>query len=1289
VKTPVRVDVPIRIRVDAVALSGQAGELDDALAAATGRALGTASRVLADAGPAGRVEVGAPVLTWTGDGLDQVDAFTRAAAAQRVRRVVADAVDGAGVRRGRRRVATGDPPPVDDPAKVERALRGADAKAAAQAVKAIQRQVQAGDATAFRLALGGLRPDGAYPTAVLLELLRGLAGRHPDRFRALLRPYLTAASSATLRRDPNDLVVDVGLRDDPATALRGAAERLAAAVPAGERLRRELDAALPGLDRVEGLLQAVADRYLDLVAFLRAGVEPTRTDARAKLADLLAGTSRRAGVLVALRRDPRLRKLLPDLEADLREVLRWLSATLDRLRVVDEYLAAYRRMFGLGADRQEEVQVLREVREVLLGQVAGTPLPDRNVLVTLRQQADEAWADWQGRATDRRILRLRLTLADLRAANRELAEYNPYFDQPPLPSSRLDPGASFAGDLRVPFAIRLRETRQTLADAESALWAQEPRRDLFGLILLEQQLVLASVRVQLLALWQRTLALQTNFMFPHDLGSRTDQAGWTREFGALREALATAYAKPDFDHLGSQLAQWNGTLEWLTKDMQRVHRQEAIVGILIDVGAMLAAVGAAKVFGGSAAFSIGRVTLIEAGTFTLASGLGQAIFLGKAPDPSRMVNQLLENFALFGAFKLLGHVVGSAASRTLRKLVGPTLVGEFVAVVGANTALGIGLSALVAKVQSGEWPESWLLLVAGGVLVGAVGAALATPELLRAIRLEGAIGQQLARELTSLHGASSAWTDAVGDAVRLGDLEARWPWLRKEGIRMTRQEIEVWSELARLSNSTLRSLGIAERGQIAQEVTSLRRYLRLLEGMEAVRLPRRLPAPTQLVPTARPSGPGAFEYDPAAVSSAAAAGRLKAAGYTVTDLGGGVLRLTGAGVQGAGVHLLPAGRRPLALPAGRQPLALPAGAAPSDAELAVFAAAEPLSPSDVRRAVAPAHDPGQWTALARAARARPPPGLAGHPGPARRARGAPGRAGRGAAGGRPQLGPDRQGPRGRRRPQRGAPGGPGVQPGAGDPRRGRTGRQRGRRTGPRHPGRARPARRRPARAGPDQDGDPRPRPDPADRDGQPCRRAPEPRPERVRDQRRPARHRGGAARPPGGHGRPGRAAAGRRRPPGERALPGRRPQHRAAGPGHPRPGPPAPGAGPQGGRRHGAGERGEAPGPAGGPGQVGRLERGGPRRAAPRRHDPEPDRQPGRHGAGRGGPPRLGRHPARRGAGLPDHRRRGAARLHRAAPGARGGLAAGPEPGRDRDGHPGGGGPDQPGPGPHEPDHPA
>jgi hypothetical protein len=971
---PVRVEVPIRIRVDSRALTERPDELDAALAAATGRALERSCRVLlADAGPVDQLRVDAPQVTWAGDGLAQVDADVRAAAVTRVEQVLTDAVADADLdrltraapptrdpfapptARQRRRWARTPPRPVGpvpDPDGVERDIRGGDSTAAGLALLSIWEQIVAGDETAFRLALTAVRPDGAYPTEAALNALKELAKRRPRRLRDLLTAQLGTTSSGILRRSPTDLLIDRPLITDPATTLRGAAAQVSVALPAARAVREALDADLPGLVRLIGLLQAVTDRYVELEGVLEASAEATGYGATAWISARIEHSTRLVGALVELRGDDRLRALLPELEADVRDIYRWLGEILERLGAIEASLGVYRELFGGAADQAEEVVVLRDVRGLLLEQVATNPLPTRGLLSGLREQADEAYADWQGRAADRRIERLRRALEELRARNAELHEYDPYYDRPPV-----NPGDPET-DLRVPFVSRLRDTRQALAGLERVLSAGEVPRDLPQLMALEQQLVVTSVRLSLLALWMQTLALQSNFMFPRDLGSDDDQSRWHTTFTTMRAELTTAYATPDFTQLVSQIEGWNAQLADVRSNMKRVHRKEVIVGVLIDVGSLVIAVGAVKVFKGAGFFSTTELTLIEAGTFTLASGVGRSLLLDQPIDPSRLVNQFADTIVLFGAFKIVDALVAAVATRAVRRLIGPNIVAEFAAVVGTSTVVSIGLSTVVSRVQSGEWPESIWVLVAGGVLMGTVSAALGTPALLRALRERGEL-LELIPELISLHGAARQWNAQFLRVNLRGDLSvAQWAQLQTRGVDLARRLQTAFWRMGRLSEETLRFLGL-ERSALAARAASMGKLATQIDGLVYIGPARpALPGPAEIVPgRVRPAGEGTFEYDPAVVNSTALARRFDEHGFEVANLGGGVLRVVRSGVEGQRWHLLPA---------GRELLALPPAPGLSEIELAVLAAVSP-APRSARDAL----DTRQWTAVVTAAELDP------------------------------------------------------------------------------------------------------------------------------------------------------------------------------------------------------------------------------------------------------------------------------------------------------------------------------
>jgi hypothetical protein len=978
---PTRVEIPIRIRVDPSALAERPEELEDALATAVGRALDSSRRVLlADAGPAGDVRVGRPQVRWTGGGLGDVDEPTRAATVARVDKVVADATDDL------RRQAKATPPdpdpgrdpfappspqqrrqwarqpepplqPIVDVDGFERDLRSSDTKVAGLAILSIWRHITEGDATAFRLALVAIRPDNAYPTEAAVNALAELAKRDPRRFRSLLRTHLGTVTSAGITRGDTDLFVEGSLLKDPAVTLRGAALRVARKLAAGAPVSAELEAALPGLGAVAGLRQALGERYVELLNALSASAERTDASVVKAITDRATNLDRFLGILAGLRDDPRLRALLPDLEADLIGNHRWVSEVLERVRTIDASLALYRELFGAAADTQEEVELLGEIRGLLLDQIARNPLPTRGVLGGLREQAAEAYADWQGRALDRRLERLRQGLLGLRERNKALHEVDPYYDRGPIDFDQ--------PDLRTPLHGRIRETRQALAELERDLSGLD-RRDFGELLRLERSLGLTGLRLTLLLLWMGTLELQSSFMFPRDLGSKNEQQRWRGTFVTMRTELAGAYANPDFGTIQSQLESWASTLKATEANMRSVAKREFWTGLIIDIAALLVAAGVSRWLSGGLSFA--EVAVVEAGTFTVLSGLGRSWLLDRGIDPSQMFNQFLDTMILFGAFKLLDRLVAAGVTAGVRVAIGEHVLAEFAAVLGATTVVNIGLSVVIARVQSGEWPSSFWTIAGAGLLMSAVGAVLATPALLRALEAEAAAlaaaaaalereeALALIKELPALAAAGRRWDAAFRQVMRRGHLsQAEWEQLRRQGLDTARRLQDVLGRLGRMTDETLARLNL-ERGQLRAASATMGGVAERMEGLvyTGPAVPR-LPGPAELVPAGvRPTTAGGFEYDPAVVSAGSITRRFRARGYEVTDLGGGVLRLTAAGGAGPSWHLLPAGPVLAALPPGRSL---------SDAELAVQAAIQPAT----RELARPSVTAAQWRSVVEAA----------------------------------------------------------------------------------------------------------------------------------------------------------------------------------------------------------------------------------------------------------------------------------------------------------------------------------
>lgn len=97
---PVRVDIPTRLKLDAPALTERLGDIEEALGAATGRALqASLTEVLEPRGGYVGVQLNAPGFTWSGDGLGAISPAARSEVEDVVRKAIAAAADTAGLPR--------------------------------------------------------------------------------------------------------------------------------------------------------------------------------------------------------------------------------------------------------------------------------------------------------------------------------------------------------------------------------------------------------------------------------------------------------------------------------------------------------------------------------------------------------------------------------------------------------------------------------------------------------------------------------------------------------------------------------------------------------------------------------------------------------------------------------------------------------------------------------------------------------------------------------------------------------------------------------------------------------------------------------------------------------------------------------------------------------------------------------------------------------------------------------------------------------------------------------------
>lgn len=263
---PVRVYIPTRICVDVDALFDRQADIEEALAAAAGRALAN-SRDVVLAKRGGYIDVLAspPEIIWTGVGLGSVSLSRRAEIEECVAGVLSRAVKQAGIcDRGQTAAPLSDRPgesfdgenydpyanaytipSYDDPkhkadiplvdsvsdpfapptraqmkawaalpkkplapldyADLGKRLRSDDMQIRSNAAHEMGDHIREGDAQAFHLALWAMRTDNAAPTQLLLSFFSELAKKNPKKFKELLRAELAARPHELLTLSRSDI----------------------------------------------------------------------------------------------------------------------------------------------------------------------------------------------------------------------------------------------------------------------------------------------------------------------------------------------------------------------------------------------------------------------------------------------------------------------------------------------------------------------------------------------------------------------------------------------------------------------------------------------------------------------------------------------------------------------------------------------------------------------------------------------------------------------------------------------------------------------------------------------------------------------------------------------------------------------------------------------------------------------------------------------------------------------------------------------------------------------------
>jgi hypothetical protein len=886
--TRTAVTIPIRVRVDAAAVKSHRDVVDSALRAAAGRALTKAAKQFRV--PQGQAWVTSIDFNWSGSALADVAGDPQKWLEWRIRAAIRELARAHGI--------ADHAPMAIDYAWTSDRLRAPDAETRGLAFLEIVEQVYAGDSAAFWLALTAIQPDDSPPTAAALAALAVLLKRDPATFQRLFEWATTVARSRIVKRSDRDVFVDEDIRRQYGPVLGGAI-RVAQALPAIGYVK-ERGRVAPGFERLIGLIDVHRQLKGTLAKYLRDARQPTDTKQLDAIIAQSGGAQAFGGVLAALADDERVKHLITSLQPDVVESIRWLSWTLESLRQVDGDLTLYADAFGEAADQQEEVQVLREVRTLLLRLIVEYPLPRATITRDLQRQGADAVAGWRLTAADRRVARLRGSVADLRDLLEKLHVVNPYFEA--------ILGDEPWWDARVPFGHRLQQTRLALDElAVDVDVAAERRLELLGLLEQEQRVAVVSLRLALLSVWQGTLELEKYTHAPWEYGDDEEKDRWRTDRRRIRDELAAAFDHPNLDTFQQQYDAWERELKRLESELRHAAKREFYVSLAINVGLLLLPVKILpRGVGGVRAVAIGAVE------FTALSTLLRSVALDKPVDPSAALNELVDTFIFFGAFEILNALVKAGALRYLRGRP----VAQFALILGTPTVVATGLPIVLAHIaqsddEDGGWTEQDSALVVTGLVMAAIGGALTGPQFLSELRIRA--GVELHADFVALREASIKYgRDELRPVFGRGPSSRRaWERLRNRGVDLLRRLQTTLERMEKLPENTRIALGLNRvlMGHPPSEIGMLADHLASMEYLE----PKTLPGSTSLIAAAGPGtlvqrGANVFEYDPTRITAAQLTrrltGRLRAAGYSARNLGG-VIALT-AGPSRTEFRLLPA-----------------------------------------------------------------------------------------------------------------------------------------------------------------------------------------------------------------------------------------------------------------------------------------------------------------------------------------------------------------------------------------------
>ena len=410
-----------------------------------------------------------------------------------------------------------------------------------------------------------------------------------------------------------------------------------------------------------------------------------------------------------------------------------LVGALSKLREIDTLLLLGQFTAGPGADKLEEVEALLEVPCTVPFPAhrcaAGVALPEEDPIDTLLKNADAHYADWRGRATDKRLQHVAAAIKELTGQLSSISIY-------PAGMGRDNAYSEFNTKL---FELRGKVSVLAGEVANAGKQGEARRRGEFYHTLPEkflQRLEEPQVQRSLITFWNAALHLP-KWAFDHDIGDVDYRRTWLELSRIIIAEVRREWTRRYFISLPDQQKWWQQLLDTLLREINEkaeaeVKRQKRKfwLRLAITVVAMVLTRGVVGFAGGRLGLSAAQVTLIGAGTFTAVTTIGQIDILREEVRARDVLLSFSENATfgfLFGWLNVRFISFG-------RYLAPGRDLAQLTIVLGTDAVVGGAVNVALTLVRTGNLPDDMQAFVLSSVVLAATGAMLGSPRLRQQLR---------------------------------------------------------------------------------------------------------------------------------------------------------------------------------------------------------------------------------------------------------------------------------------------------------------------------------------------------------------------------------------------------------------------------------------------------------------------------------------------------------------------------------------------------------------------------